>query len=856
MRFSSLRTCVPHSRRSSAPFSPRRSVASLVRIVAVAFVWMALLTSLSARPAVAQDDPAVQSRHVDVTAADLKPLAKSSPDLRVDDVITLKRGADRGTITSQVLEMPFAFNGLAPHWDAATAGGDPVPPDAIHVEVRTSHDGAEWTRWTPTGHPTRVEATIKSTGEPNPHAGDVSAGYVLTEPGSRYAQFRVTLRGTSAVPVLKRISLYVVRSTGGPSAPDPSLDDAYNERLHQRETPKSAVRKSVAKPRIYTRSEWGAQAPSGGYAYQTADHLGMHHSASTSDGSADTWSKCAAAVRGIQDYHMYTNGWTDIGYNYVVCQTGHVFQGREDGNDGSDVVGAHDSANYGSVGVDGLGYFHSPYNQVPTQSMLDGFAELFAWIADRRGIDPSGASYYSGYGGTVDNVYGHRDVYATACPGDNLYTKIPDVISRINTILSGGGTRTLTAAWQRNGASGGRPSWFATSGSTERGLAYGRVGGNDRLFVVSRKSGSAKVHVLDAADGSDVTTLSTSGVSGGVYALNDVEASSDGVILAANLTTDASQSAFRIYRWDGEADTPSLVATYSGASLRLGDHITVRGSTSDNSLEIWAPAGGSDRIVRFTTADGGQSFSASTVTVNAMGSTPSVGAFSQYVFVGSAGVGASAFNDSGSLRGTVPAAAIPSTTGGLKTFADFSGTSVRKYAAVFDYVSGSAHGGKLRLVDVTDGAASATLEDDTPWLGGADNPNGTGDVAVKSDGNGAFTIFVLSTNNGLAAYETGTSKLAGPATASTADPSWIMSEAYPNPSDTQARIDVELPEAASVRVEVYDVLGRRVMSRDYGRIGQGERSLSVPTGTLASGAYVYRIHAGSRTAEGSMRVVR
>ncbi|WP_179862193.1 DUF4623 domain-containing protein [Longibacter salinarum] len=817
------------------------------------FMLMGLFFAGSAVHAFAQEavpsSDDVQRHHLDLGAKDLQMAAKSEPGLRVDDRVSLKSNVDRATLTSSVIEAPFAFNGLAPHWRAET------PSDAhIHVEVRTSRDGSSWTRWTPTGHAAPVEPTIKRTGEPNPYAGDMATGYVLTELGSRYVQFRVTLERGADTPQLDRISMYLVNSTGGPSEPSAEQNDAYNERIEQ-DMKSANPAKAVSKPRIYTRSEWGAQAPSGGYRYYTADHLGMHHSASTSDGNADTWSECAAAVRGIQDFHMYTNGWTDIGYNYVVCQTGHIFQGREDGDDGSDIVGAHDGANTGSVGVDGLGYFHAPYDQTPTNAMLDGFAELFAWIADRRGIDPSSASYYYGYGGTVDNVYGHRDVSATACPGDNLYTEIPTVISKTNTILDGGGSVTLTSDWQRNGASGGRPSWFSSTASTERGLAYGVVGGKERVYAVSR-TGGLSVQVMRASDGADVTTLSTSGISGGVYALNDIEASSDGVLFAANLTTDASQSAFKVYRWDSESDTPTEVVSYSGAALRLGDHITVTGSTADNSIEIWAPGSGSNNVVRFATSTNGQSFTASTITVGSMGSTPSVGAFSQYFFLSSAGVGAGSYNDSGSQRGTVPASVIPSTTGSLKTYADFSGPSMRKYAAAYDYVSGSAHGGKLRLVDVTDGASSATLQDETPWLGGADNPNGTGDVAVKSNGDGTFTIFVLATNNGLAAYSTSTVNGLAASGTEASEEEWETPTAYPNPTSESVRIDVSLTEASAVRVEVFDILGRRVLSRDYGRIGGGERTFTVPVQNLASGAYLYRVKAGERTAEGSIRIVK
>lgn len=44
-----------------------------------------------------------------------------------------------------------------------------------------------------------------------------------------------------------------------------------------------------------------------------------------------------------------------------------------------------------------------------------------AWIAGRRGIDPLGRGLYEAFGAPVDNVYGHREVKATDCPGDHLF---------------------------------------------------------------------------------------------------------------------------------------------------------------------------------------------------------------------------------------------------------------------------------------------------------------------------------------------------------------------------------------------------------------------------------------------------
>jgi hypothetical protein len=148
------------------------------------------------------------------------------------------------------------------------------------------------------------------------------------------------------------------------------------------------------------------------------------------------FSECAADVRAIQAFHMDVNGWCDLGYNYLASADGELWEGR---GGGDDVVGAHDGHNCGSMGVANMGYYHPPYNHLWTEPQIDAVSELGAWKCDQQGIDPFGAGWYAGYGGVMDNVYGHRDVGATACPGDTIYPRLGELRSRIDAKLSGGG---------------------------------------------------------------------------------------------------------------------------------------------------------------------------------------------------------------------------------------------------------------------------------------------------------------------------------------------------------------------------------------------------------------------------------
>lgn len=207
--------------------------------------------------------------------------------------------------------------------------------------------------------------------------------------------------------------------------------------LDQHSSPASppGIRASYPKPPVESRSSWGALPPTCTYSYCPTTHIGIHHTASPSEYSSASLAECAANVRATQDYHMFARGWCDIGYNYLVCVHGRIWEGR---GGGDDVRGAHDGHNCGSMGVAFMGWFHSPYNQTPTSPMLDAIGELGAWKCDQQGIDPLSSAWYSGFGGTMETVFGHRDVSSTACPGDLLYSELPNIRADIASRIAGG----------------------------------------------------------------------------------------------------------------------------------------------------------------------------------------------------------------------------------------------------------------------------------------------------------------------------------------------------------------------------------------------------------------------------------
>ncbi|MEM8598777.1 MAG: T9SS type A sorting domain-containing protein, partial [Bacteroidota bacterium] len=69
-----------------------------------------------------------------------------------------------------------------------------------------------------------------------------------------------------------------------------------------------------------------------------------------------------------------------------------------------------------------------------------------------------------------------------------------------------------------------------------------------------------------------------------------------------------------------------------------------------------------------------------------------------------------------------------------------------------------------------------------------------------------------------------------------------LSAAYPNPFQTSAQVDLTLDRAEAVRVEVFDVLGRRVALLHDGTLAaQTRHSFTLDARGLASGLYLYRV---------------
>ncbi|MDP2884490.1 MAG: T9SS type A sorting domain-containing protein [Ignavibacteria bacterium] len=74
---------------------------------------------------------------------------------------------------------------------------------------------------------------------------------------------------------------------------------------------------------------------------------------------------------------------------------------------------------------------------------------------------------------------------------------------------------------------------------------------------------------------------------------------------------------------------------------------------------------------------------------------------------------------------------------------------------------------------------------------------------------------------------------------------YALYNAYPNPFNPSTTIRFDLPQAAKVRLAVYDMLGREVAVLADEERPAGQHSVRFDAGKLSSGMYIFRLQAGS-----------
>lgn len=209
--------------------------------------------------------------------------------------------------------------------------------------------------------------------------------------------------------------------------------------------------------------------------FHRVQKLVVHHTATSNTYSRE---QAASEIRSIYYYHAVTQGWGDIGYNFLVDQFGTLYEGRwsrpyaageaptgEDA-DGRVVTAGHTyEYNTGTVGVAVLGTFTDAPPPPDARATLSDF---LAWESDRHRLDLA-ATTTTTYRNVVndkvkdiENLAGHGNYVATECPGaiDSLLgelrkagTSTPDTTPppAPQTLSAAGSRRAITLSWSASG---------------------------------------------------------------------------------------------------------------------------------------------------------------------------------------------------------------------------------------------------------------------------------------------------------------------------------------------------------------------------------------------------------------------
>jgi hypothetical protein len=384
----------------------RRSVRGLTLLTTLALTAGVIVAPAAlvggqagAAPASAKARPVAAKRVVlDLSAASLEVVG------RAQGAAKAAAAGRRWTATTPPQAVPQPLGVVGAVWD----GNSVSDGDALQIRVLKD---TTWSSWQDLDreddHAPDVDGPDGVEGRSARHG---TAPYVVE---GKQAQVRLITGGATAPKGLKVMFIDPGTSSG---------DAAVGKAAAGAGASASAA---AARPTIYTRRDWGADESmrrDGPY-YGQAHVAFVHHTDGT---NSYTSSQVPGIIRGIYDYHVNGQGWSDIGYNFLVDRFGRTWEGRYGGVDKA-VIGAH-TMNYNSwsFGVSAIGDFSVAS---PPAAMVGAIEKVIAWKFTLHG-DPATGTVYA-RDKYFNRISGHRDGYSTACPGQRLYDLLPSIRSHV-----------------------------------------------------------------------------------------------------------------------------------------------------------------------------------------------------------------------------------------------------------------------------------------------------------------------------------------------------------------------------------------------------------------------------------------
>jgi N-acetylmuramoyl-L-alanine amidase len=186
---------------------------------------------------------------------------------------------------------------------------------------------------------------------------------------------------------------------------------------------------------IHRRDAWARtdMPPLGPMVAEDVKFLIVHHTATGNTYRADD---ATDMVRGVYRAQTTEKGWPDTCYNFLIDRFGGVWEGRAGSLDAAVTV----DATGGSQGFAQLVCLIGDFTSVmPSAEMLASLQKTLAWMAGRFSVstDPAARVTFTSRGSnrwpvgteiTTGTIVGHREMSATACPGDEFYPFVREAL--------------------------------------------------------------------------------------------------------------------------------------------------------------------------------------------------------------------------------------------------------------------------------------------------------------------------------------------------------------------------------------------------------------------------------------------
>ena len=311
--------------------------------------------------------------------------------------------------------------------------------------------------------------------------------------------------------------------------------------------------------------------------------------------------------------------------------------------------------------------------------------------------------------------------------------------------------------WSYSAVGGNSVTWMNPANDYTRNMALK----GDNLYVVQRDpdNGTGYVRIVNANTGVMKGSLPSTGITKDVYQFASV-ANMGGTIVACNLAYGAT-SALKVYSWNSDSATPSLVLETTTHGARSGDLMSASGTINNGKLYFTSNTGYEGKVYVYTVTNGVANPTPSEITLkDSKGAAFNYGgsfavieirANEDGTFWATGKNGAPAlFNANGTLIRELNPTALDGNIYGTSycpiTYGKFN------LAAAVSYKT-TVQQGYLNLVDVTNGEASATKLNSYPALGSSGVSNGTfvTTAIAKVDGS-TIHLWALIPKQGVAKY--------------------------------------------------------------------------------------------------------